>query len=68
MSNRDRNQLCKCGSGLKQKKCHTDPSKIVLAQKAYKEKLEELIEVQVGKKLAVELKAAQKISGTFQKG
>ena len=50
MTNRNRNQPCPCGSGLKQKKCHVDPVKIMLAQRAYKEKLDELIEMEVEKK------------------
>ena len=50
MTNRNRNQPCPCGSGLKQKKCHADPIKIALAQRAYKEKFDELIKEAVDKK------------------
>ncbi len=56
MTNRNRNQPCPCGSGLKQKKCHADPVKIQLAQRAYKEKLDGLIEMEIDKKYD-ELKA-----------
>ena len=50
MANRNRNEPCPCGSGLKQKKCHADPIKIALAQRAYKEKLDELIAEEADKK------------------
>ena len=50
MANRNRNEPCPCGSGLKQKKCHADPIKIALAQRAYKEKFDELIEMEAEKK------------------
>ena len=50
MTNRNRNQPCWCGSGLKQKKCHDDAVKIQLAQKAYTDKLNELIKEEVDKK------------------
>ena len=50
LSNRNRNQPCPCGSGLKSKKCHNDPVKIQLAKRAYKEKFDELIEMAIEKK------------------
>ena len=42
--------LCPCGSGLKQKKCHANELFIALAQRAYKEKFDELIAEAVDKK------------------
>lgn len=50
MTNRNRNQPCPCGSGLKSKKCHNDTVKLYLAQKAYTDKLNELIKEEVDKK------------------
>lgn len=60
MTNRNRNTPCSCGSGLKQKKCHRDPVKMMLARKAYKEKLHELIELAVSKKAELEIVMEEK--------
>lgn len=45
-----RNELCHCGSELKFKRCHGDPVKLILAKQAYMDKLNELIEIEKGKK------------------
>ncbi len=50
MANRNRNELCPCGSGLKQKKCHDDVVKIQLAKTAYADKFDELIKEEVDRK------------------
>ena len=50
MTNRNRNEPCPCGSGLKQKKCHANVIFIALAQKAYREKFDELIAEATDKK------------------
>ena len=39
----NRNQLCKCDSGLKFKKCHGNVIFKVEAEQAYKDKMQELI-------------------------
>lgn len=46
----NRNQPCPCKSGLKFKKCHGDPIKIMLAKQAYEEKMKELIQNEIEKK------------------
>lgn len=41
-----RNDLCRCGSGLKFKKCHGDHVKVELSKLAYMSKFDELIEIE----------------------
>lgn len=43
MSDRDRNQPCNCGSGLKSKKCCRDHVKLQQAAIAFKDKMGELM-------------------------
>ncbi len=59
MTNRNRNELCPCDSGLKQKKCHFDPAKIQLAKKAYTDKLNELVQEEIDKKYVELVKRKQ---------
>ena len=66
MTNRNKNQPCPCGSGLKQKKCHADPVKIQLAQRAYKGKFDELIAEEADKKYA-ELVKTKGLNNEFNK-
>ncbi len=60
MTNRNRNQPCWCGSGLKQKRCHDDVVKIELAKTAYADKFDELIKEEQDKKETLEIVIEEK--------
>ena len=50
LSDRDRNQLCPCGMGLKQKDCHGDPVKLQLCNKVAQMYMMRLIQEERKKK------------------
>ena len=54
----NRNQPCKCGSGLKHKKCHGDPFKRAIAAQAANTKMRKLIQEELAKKAKREYDAS----------
>lgn len=46
-----RNEPCPCGSGLKFKRCHDDPTKQMICNRVANEKMVELIRVEQRKKI-----------------
>ena len=44
-----RNDLCTCESGLKYKKCHGDPVKIMQSKQAYHDRFNGLVEAEKAK-------------------
>lgn len=46
-----RNEPCPCGSGLKFKKCHDDPTKQMICNRVANEKMVELIRIEQRKKI-----------------